>query len=155
MTHLRHAVTRRIADAVLVGRVRGAGGGSGVAGDRTVPLSVIVADDVVSVREAIVELLEADERFLVVAQASGADAAVEAATAHRPDLAVLDVQMPGGGPDAAARIRDASPATVVIACSAHDDASSRAAMHDAGAVAYAVKGRDVLLDVVRTVLLGA
>jgi CheY-like chemotaxis protein len=134
-----------------VGRVRGAGGGSGVAGDRS-PLSVIVADDAAPVRAAIIELIEADQRFCVVAQAEGADGAVAAASTHRPDLAVLDVHMPGGGPDAAARIRHASPSTIVVACSAYDDPFSRSQMHNAGAAAYAVKGRDVLLEVVRGVL---
>jgi DNA-binding NarL/FixJ family response regulator len=69
---------------------------------------------------------------------------------HRPDVALLDVEMPGGGgAGAALRIRDAVPQTRVVAYSAFDDEFSRGEMARAGAVAYAVKGRDVLLDVLR------
>ena len=135
-----------------MGRDRDAGGGSGVAGDRITHVSVIVADDAPDVRRAIVDLLAADDRFCVVAEATGADGAVDAATTFHPDVAVLDVHMPGGGADAASRIRTASPGTVVVAHSALDDAHSRSEMEAAGAKAYAVKGRDALLDVVRGAL---
>jgi DNA-binding NarL/FixJ family response regulator len=55
----------------------------------------------------------------------------------------------GGGPEAATRIRAAAPETIVVAHSAFDDATSRDAMARAGALAYVVKGRDGLVEVLR------
>jgi DNA-binding NarL/FixJ family response regulator len=137
-------------DAVDMSRDRGAGGGPGIAGDRT--RSVVVADDSAAVRRAMVDLIENDAAFAVVAQAVNATDAVDVTTSLQPDVAVLDVQMPGGGgAEAAARIREVAPATRIVAFSAFDDAFSRDAMERAGAIAYAVKGRDALLDVLRQV----
>ena len=117
--------------------------------------SVVVADDSAAVRQAMVDLIQTDTNFAVVAEAADATDAIDAARSLQPDIAVLDVHMPGGGgPEAAARIREAAPATRVVAYSAFDDAFSRDAMAQAGAVAYAVKGRDALLDVLRDVSAG-
>jgi DNA-binding NarL/FixJ family response regulator len=114
--------------------------------------SVVVADDSAAVRQAMVDLIQTDAKFAVVAQAADTGDAIDVARELQPDIAVLDVHMPGGGgPVAAARIREAAPATRVVAYSAFDDAFSRDAMAEAGAVAYAVKGRDALLDVLRRV----
>jgi DNA-binding NarL/FixJ family response regulator len=70
----------------------------------------------------------------------------------RPDLAVIDVRMPGGGRSAIAAIREHSPETVVLVCSSLDDRYTRTAMTDAGAAAYVVKGDDDVLDVARGVM---
>jgi two-component system response regulator DesR len=140
----------RDAEALRVSRDRDAGGGPGVAGGAR--LSVVVADDNEPVRRAMVDLIGADARFAVVAEAGDVTHAVRATLDHRPDIAVLDVEMPGGGGvEAAAAIRDAVPSTRVVAHSALGDRASREAMARAGAVAYAVKGRDALLDVLRHV----
>jgi DNA-binding NarL/FixJ family response regulator len=139
---------RLIAMLMRMSRDRDAGGGSGVAGDRQ--FSVLVADDSVALRRATIDVVGNDDDFVVVAEADSAGDAIDAAARCRPDIVVLDVQMPGGGgPEAATRIRATAPATIVVAHSAFDDAASRDAMERAGAVAYVVKGRDVLLDVLR------
>jgi DNA-binding NarL/FixJ family response regulator len=130
-------------------RGRDAGGGPGVAGGPS--LSVVIADDSAAVRRAMVDLIETDSSFAVVAEASDAPDAIHAAQSHRPDLAVVDYDMPGGGPEAAMQIRAVSPSTRVVAYSAYDDTFTRDAMQRAGAVAFAVKGRDALLDVLREV----
>jgi DNA-binding NarL/FixJ family response regulator len=57
--------------------------------------------------------------------------------------------MPGGGEEAAISIRELAPSTRVVAYSAFDDTTAKHAMQQAGAVAYAVKGRDELLAVLR------
>jgi DNA-binding NarL/FixJ family response regulator len=146
MTHACHARGPGHGDAHDVSRDRDAGGGSGVAGDR--PLSVLVADDSAELRRATIDLVGSHDDFVVVAEAESADGAIAEAARHCPDIAVLDVQMPGGGgPEAAKRIRAAAPTTIVVAHSAFDDAASRDAMERAGAIAYVVKGRDALLDV--------
>lgn len=114
---------------------------------------VLVADDDAAVREALVELIGDDPLFTVVAAAASADEAVTLTLERRPDLALLDVRMPGGGVSAAMRIGSSSPATRVVACSAFDDDESREAMLRAGALVYVVKGAGLgeLLRTLRTV----
>lgn len=116
-------------------------------------ISVLVADDDDGVRRALVELIGDDPLFTVVAIATCAAQAVEFAASMRPDLAVVDVRMPGGGVAAASGIGTSSPATKVVACSTFDDDDSRAAMYGAGAIAYVVKGSALtgLLPTLRTV----
>jgi DNA-binding NarL/FixJ family response regulator len=115
-------------------------------------VTVLLADDELVVRQAIEALLETDPRFRVVASVGSAEAATEAAIAHRPQLAVVDVRMPGGGQAAIAGIRRHSPDTVVMVCSSHDDRHTRQSMRDAGAAAYVVKGADDLLDAAYAVM---
>lgn len=115
---------------------------------------IIVIDDAPIVREAVVDLLTTDAAFEVVGVAGDADAAVTLAESHRPDIAIVDVRMPGGGPAATEAIRRVSPGTQVVAYSAHEDREQVLAMVQAGAVAYLSKdlpGRDVLeaIDAVR------
>ena len=112
-------------------------------------IRVLLADDEPVVRSAIGALLEADSRFRVIASVGSAAAAADAATSLRPDLAVIDVRMPGGGGAAITAIRAQSPETVVMVCSSHDDGRTRRSMAQAGAVAYVVKGADDVLDVAR------
>lgn len=70
-------------------------------------------------------VIERGEGTSVVAVAKDADEAVQLAADHRPDVAVLDVRMPGGGgPAAAEGIRAVSPNTQLLALSAHGDESS-------------------------------
>ena len=114
----------------------------------TAQVTVLIADDAATVRRALGQLLAADPRFALVAVAGDGDEAASLAADCRPQLAVLDVRMGGGGgPSAAERIRTASPDTVVVALSALDTPSSRRRMAAAGAKAYLVKGAtDDLLD---------
>jgi DNA-binding NarL/FixJ family response regulator len=115
-------------------------------------VTVVLADDEIVVRRAIEELLETDSRFRIVASVASGDDATDAAHIHQPDLAVVDVRMPGGGELAIAGIHACSPGTVVLVCSSHDDPHTRQAMQDAGAAAYVVKGSDDLLDIAYSVL---
>lgn len=115
-------------------------------------VKVLLADDEVRVRDLIRQLLETDARFRVIASVGSAKAATDAAERLRPELAIVDVRMPGGGRAAVEGIRKASPETVVVACSSHDDRATRDSMKTAGARAYVLKGVDDVLDVARNVL---
>lgn len=64
-------------------------------------ISVLLADDEHLIRGAIAALLSYEEDLLVVAEAASGEEAIAMAAAHRPDVAVLDLQMPGG-PDGVA-----------------------------------------------------
>ncbi len=83
-----------------------------------------------------------EEGYVVVAQAEDGEKAVELATAHRPDLVILDVKMPRlDGIAAAERIASARIAPVVILTAfSQRDLVERA--RDAGAMAYLVKPFD-------------
>jgi two-component system response regulator DesR len=60
-------------------------------------IRVLLADDEHLTREAVAALLDLEPDLNVVAQASDSSGALEAILSHRPDVAVLDVEMPGGG----------------------------------------------------------
>lgn len=115
-------------------------------------VNVLLADDEALVRDLIQELLETDTRFRVVAAVGSAADAADAASEFKPDLAIIDVRMPGGGKAAAEAIRELSPDTVIVACSSFDDRHTRDSMQRAGARAYVLKGSDDVLDVAREVL---
>lgn len=78
-------------------------------------IRILVADDEPMIRAGICAVLACDPGFSVVAQAADGREAVELVLRHRPDVAVLDVRMPGGGGiDAAAEIRRTVPGTAVV-----------------------------------------
>lgn len=100
---------------------------------------LVVADDHVHFRDAIVNLLAVDG-FEVVGQASDGDEALALVQSLTPDIALLDVQMPG--PDAAdllASIRADSLATRTVFLSMHAPAALVAELEEGGAAGYVVK----------------
>ena len=104
-------------------------------------IRVLIAEDSRLVREALAGLVRAAEGLVLVDAVSDATEAVGAAVRAKPDVALLDVRMPGGGGAAAARgIRQQSPSTKVVALSGQGDRESVLQMVEAGAVGYLVKG---------------
>ena len=76
---------------------------------------VLLAEDQAMVRGAIAALLTLEEDIEIVAQASRGDEVVALALQSEPDVALLDVEMPGGdGLDAAAALREKLPSCRVI-----------------------------------------
>lgn len=73
-------------------------------------LTVVLGDHDTRARAAVRAALEY-HGFSVVAEADDAEAAVQAARRHQPSLCLLDVDMPGGGIDAAERISSELPGT--------------------------------------------
>lgn len=105
------------------------------------PLTVLVCDDDAMIREALRDVLNAQPDLRVVALAGSPAEAVDLAARHRPRVAVLDVRMAGGGgPRAAREIGVCSPATRIMAFSAHGDAAAIREMRTAGVTEYLVKG---------------
>jgi two-component system response regulator DesR len=73
-------------------------------------IRVLIAEDQTLVRGALRALLDLEEDLEVVAEVGRGDAVVEAAREHRPDVALLDIEMPGGdGIEAARALADALP----------------------------------------------
>ena len=110
---------------------------------RSTPLRVVVADDDDAFRAAVCEVLEADPRFVLAAQtASGLDLESTVKEAEA-DVVIVDVRMPGGGPDAVRAALSAGLAAppAVVALSAQVNLATVVAMVGAGATGYLAKGR--------------
>ncbi|MGN6132740.1 MAG: response regulator transcription factor [Nocardioidaceae bacterium] len=79
------------------------------------PIRLLLADDQALVRGALAALLDLEPDLTVVAEVGSGDEVVAAATAHHPDVALLDVEMPRmDGIEAAAALKAAHPATRVL-----------------------------------------
>ena len=121
------------------------------------PIRVLVVDDHELVRDGLRGVLDADPSIEVVAEASDGVQAVAAVEMHRPDVVVMDLQMPGmGGIEATRRILAARPGTAVLALTMFDDDDSVFAALRAGARGYLLKGarRDELRAAVMGVFAG-
>jgi two-component system, NarL family, response regulator DesR len=82
--------------------------------------TVVLADDEVLLRKALAALLPMEGDITVLAEAEDGDAAVTATLAHRPDVLVIDLEMPGtDGLGAVARIRRTLPAQVILMLTRH------------------------------------
>lgn len=106
----------------------------------TRPFKLAVVDDHPLVRQGLVETLSDDPRFIVIASGGTADEAVALVATHQPDLILLDVNLPGGGVEAAARIHAASPHIKIAMFSFRQDLAIVRACLAAGASGYIVKG---------------
>jgi DNA-binding NarL/FixJ family response regulator len=105
------------------------------------PLRVLIADDEPEVREILISVVDADPGLELAGVAADAEKAVEVARVTRPDVALLDVSMPGGGGvRAALGIGWRSPQTHMVALSLHEDRATIVDMIRAGATGYVVKG---------------
>jgi two-component system response regulator DesR len=82
--------------------------------------TVVLADDEALLRSALAALLPLEGDVTVVAEAADGAQAVEATLAHRPDVLVIDLEMPGvDGLEAVDRIRQVVPDQVVLMLTRH------------------------------------
>jgi DNA-binding NarL/FixJ family response regulator len=103
-------------------------------------IRVLVADDHAVVREGIRRVLEREPGFEVVGEAADGSAARAVAAVERPDVAVLDISMPGEtGLQAAAKLREVVPECRVLILSMYDDAEYVIESVRAGASGYILK----------------
>ena len=87
--------------------------------DRHVPIRVVVADDVEDLRFLVRMAFEADGDFEVVGEAATGSQAIKVVAEQRPDVVVLDLDMPNmTGFEALPFLRTQNPDTVVIVYSA-------------------------------------
>ncbi|MFI5979141.1 response regulator [Streptomyces sp. NPDC051452] len=121
------------------------------------PVRILLAEDQRMMRGALALLLGMEGDFEVVAQLSSGDGIVDAVLAHRPDVALLDIELPGAnGLDAAAELRTRAPdCRVLILTTFGRPGYLRRAM-DAGAAGFLVKDGPVeeLAVAIRRVLGG-
>jgi two-component system, NarL family, response regulator DesR len=120
-------------------------------------LRIMIAEDQTMVRQALVALLELESDIHVVAEAASGDEALAMARKHQPDVAVLDIEMPGPGGIEVARLLRASgfPGKIVIVTTFGRPGYLRAAMA-AGASGFLLKDAPAaeLADAIRRVAAG-
>ncbi len=102
---------------------------------------VLVADDDSAVVDVLKALIQSQDDLWFIGAANDTERAIAMAVREQPDVALVDVRMPGGGGVRAAReISRRCPRTRVIALTAHEDEATVIAMMAAGANAYVPKG---------------
>ena len=106
-------------------------------------IRVLVADDHPVVRSGLAGLLTSLEGFTVVAVAVDGQEAVRKAVLHRPDVALMDLQMPGtDGFSAIRELARVAPSVRVCVLTMYDDDDSLSAAMRAGAHGYLLKGAE-------------
>lgn len=120
-------------------------------------IRVVLVEDHQMVREGLVSLLRDVPDIEVVGEAGDAEAAEPLVDRLRPDVAVMDVGLPGAsGVDATRRVLRVSPDTAVVILSMRDDAVTVDRALRSGARGYVVKGRGVasLCEAIRSAARG-
>lgn len=106
----------------------------------TMPVRILIADDHGVVRKGLRALLDSRRGWKVCAEAANGREAIAKAKTLKPDVAILDIGMPGlGGVEATRQIRKASPNTEVLILSAHGSEKLAREVLGAGALGYLLK----------------
>jgi DNA-binding NarL/FixJ family response regulator len=116
-------------------------------------LRVVLADDHGVLRAGVRALLSGQSDMQVVGEAESADELEQLIKTHQPEVAVVDVRMPGGGLTAIRRIKHEQPGLRVLVLSQYDDPAYLREALAAGASGYALKrssGHE-LIEAIRSV----
>lgn len=120
-------------------------------------IRVVIADDHSLVRQGLRRYLDLADGVEVVGEAGGGEEAVSVVEETRPDVILLDIRMGDiDGFEAARRIRESAPETVVVMLTAYDERRFVVEAVRAGARGYVLKARDAehLIQTVRLVAEG-
>jgi DNA-binding NarL/FixJ family response regulator len=120
-------------------------------------IHIVVVDDHPIVRDGLVAVLSTQPDFEVVGEASSGPEAIQCVGASRPDVILLDLEMPDmDGVETLQRLRDIDPAVRVIVFTAFDTDERIVKAVQAGAQGYLLKGvpRDEIFNAIRVVHAG-
>ena len=120
-------------------------------------ISVLIADDHPLFRQGIKQILELEKDIIVVAQAANGDDAVQLAREHKPDVILMDINMPGSnGLQAIKEIKDENISSKIIVLTIHEDREYLIKTIQMGAEGYVLKDAEpqVLIDAIRNVHIG-
>lgn len=101
--------------------------------------SVLIADNDAPNRRAVREALE-KHGFVAVGEAGDAASAIGAATRLRPDICLIEIELPGDGLNAVGRIAKASPKTLIVILSESESQEDVVGAFTRGASGYLLKG---------------
>ncbi|MDQ4129415.1 MAG: response regulator transcription factor [Actinomycetota bacterium] len=121
-------------------------------------ITVMLVEDHASYRQALEAVMALEDDLHVVAHVPRGDLAGAAAATHQPDVAIIDLDLPGvGGVDALADVRSHSPQTACLVLTALNDDVELGRAIEAGASAVIHKSVDIteLLHAIRSVARGA
>jgi two-component system invasion response regulator UvrY len=121
------------------------------------PLRVVLVDDHAVVREGYRRLLERTSDIAVIAEAANGDEAYRLICEHKPDVAVLDISLPGlGGIEVTRRVIARLPQQKILIFSMHEDTVFSSRALQAGARGYVTKSAapEALIEAVRLVAAG-
>jgi DNA-binding NarL/FixJ family response regulator len=119
--------------------------------------SVVIADIHPLIRAGMASMIEADDKFTLLGQASNGEQALEMCERLRPDLVLMDFNLPDcDGVEAINRIRARQPSAKVVILSGHDGEDDVDRSMRAGAHAYMLKSAslEILMTGLRTVMAG-
>lgn len=103
-------------------------------------ITILIADDHTLVRETWSFILNNDPRFNVVAECGSGEEAVELAKSLRPNIVIMDINLPGiNGIEATHQIRKFSPASKILGVSLHTQPTYARKMMQKGASGYVTK----------------
>jgi DNA-binding NarL/FixJ family response regulator len=120
-------------------------------------ITLLIVDDHPVVRDGLSALIETVDNVTVVAQADSAEAAIQGAWDFRPDVVLMDLNLPGAsGIHATRRITQMLPNTAVLVLTMSEDNESILAAVRAGARGYLLKGarQQEILNAIETVASG-
>jgi len=108
--------------------------------NRTAPPSILVVEDFALLRSSVVQWLQQRFPGCVVHGVDSGEQALEHARSARPDIVVMDINLPGiDGVEATCRIKAQAPEAAVVMLTMHDTPQHRAAAANAGAAGYVAK----------------
>jgi len=111
------------------------------------PVNVLIMDDAAVVRKLIVDLLSEIKDVATIFQAEDAASAVRLFSQYKPEIAILDIKVPGSnglknGIDVLKALKNASPSAAVIMLTNHANAKYSAECKQAGADFFFDKSRE-------------
>lgn len=117
-------------------------------------IKVLIADDHSMVRQGLKQILELENDIAVIAQASNGDEAVKLAREYRPDVVLMDINMPGtSGLQAIKELKQDQDVYKVIVLTIHQDKEYLIKTIQMGAEGYVLKDAEpaVLVEAIRNV----
>lgn len=120
-------------------------------------VTILIVDDHQLFREGLRFLLELQEDFGVIGEAHDGKEAISLVSRHKPDIVILDIEMPEmGGIEAAHEIKKINPDTKILALSRHSERRYVSDIFEAGASGYMLKDSagDELINAIRVVISG-
>lgn len=126
-------------------------------GDKMDKIRIMIADDHAMLRQGLKQILELEKDIIVIAQASCGEEAIKLAMEKKPDIVLMDINMPGiNGIQAIKEIkRDKNPCKVIV-LTIHDDREYLFKTLHLGAEGYVLKDAEptVLVDAIRNISKG-